>query len=392
MLIIQWYSSHSISIVFNENLITSGYLTISILITLQFIVGISYKIGFNFVFSSLMILVVFQLVIIPFLLIEDTLRIINYGYFYFFDENEFNGIVEFSQRRKFISQFGLLIATIPVGALLIGIIWGKYNFRIINHKLSFENLPENFDGFKIAHISDFHLGNFKKPEKVKYGLDLIQKQNVDLILFTGDMVNNLSKEVNDFKEMIGALSAKYGKFSVLGNHDYGDYITWESDFDKIENLNNLKKIQKEMGFKLLLNESVSIYNNNSKIDLIGVENWGNGFKKKGDLNLALKDYDDKSFKLLLSHDPTHWEEKVLNHKAKIDLTLSGHTHGMQFGIEIPGLIKWSPAKFKYKYWAGIYEINNQILNVNRGFGVLAYPGRFGIYPEISIITLKKAKT
>ena len=228
-----------------------------------------------------------------------------------------------------------------------------------NQNIGKLNLPDGFDDFTIVHVSDFHMGSFTNIEKVKYGFNLIQQQNADVILFTGDMVNNLASELDSWKEIIGGLSAKYGKFSILGNHDYGDYTSWDSEEEKLANFKRLKDIQKEMGFKLLLNESISIEKNSAKIDLIGVENWGNGFKKKGDLDKALLNSNDNSFKILMSHDPSHWEEIVLNHNQHIDLTLSGHTHGMQFGIEIPGLIKWSPAKYKYKYWAGIYKENNK---------------------------------
>jgi len=185
------------------------------------------------------------------------------------------------------------------------------------------------------------------------------------------------------------LSAPHGKYAILGNHDYGDYIKWSSSEEKLKNFENLQFLLKGMGFKVLLNTSEKIKVKNSSISLIGVENWGRGgFKKKGDLDLAIKNINPNDFKILMSHDPSHWEDKVINHKHHIDLTLSGHTHGMQFGIEIPGWIKWSPIQYRYKYWAGIYKEKNQIINVNRGFGFLAYPGRVGIYPEISILELK----
>ena len=392
MLALQWYSFQALKTVFKTQWIQWMYIAISLIIVFQFIIGILFETGFNYIFPSLLILVIFQLIIIPFVFIEDITRLFIFSFDYlksFFKDGK---AVELVERRKFISQLAILIASIPVSALLVGVFWGKYNFKLIKHQLSFNNLPEGFDDFTIVHVSDFHMGSFTNIEKVKYGFDLIQEQNADVILFTGDMVNNLATELDSWKEIIGGLSAKYGKFSVLGNHDYGDYTSWDSESDKIENFNKLKNIQHEMGFQLLLNESISIEKNNSKIDLIGVENWGNGFKKKGDLDKALSNSDKNSFKILMSHDPSHWEEVVLNHAQHIDITLSGHTHGMQFGIEIPGLIKWSPAKYKYKHWAGIYTEKNQIINVNRGFGVLAYPGRVGIYPEITVLKLKKSIT
>jgi uncharacterized protein len=392
MLALQWYSFQALKTVFKSQWIQWIYITVSLIVVLQFIIGIIFESGFNYIFPSLLILVIFQLIIIPFVFIEDITRLFIYSFDYLKSSFNEGKVVELVERRKFISQLAILIASIPVSALLIGVFWGKYNFKIIKHQLTFNNLPDDFDDFTIVHVSDFHMGSFTNIEKVKYGFDLIQKQNADLILFTGDMVNNLASELDSWKEIIGGLSAKYGKYSVLGNHDYGDYTSWDSEDDKIENFNKLKNTQREMGFQLLLNESISIEKNNSKIDLVGVENWGNGFKKKGDLDKALSNSKINSFKILMSHDPSHWEEVVLNHNQHIDLTLSGHTHGMQFGIEIPGLIKWSPAKYKYKHWAGVYTEKNKIINVNRGFGVLAYPGRVGIYPEITVLKLKKSIT
>jgi hypothetical protein len=293
-------------------------------------------------------------------------------------------------RRVFISQIALLIASIPASALFIGMMRGKYSYRVIKHALSFDNLPHDFNGFRIAHISDFHCGSFDDEKKLRYGIEMINDQNPDVILFTGDMVNNIAKEIYPWKALISSLKAPHGKFAVLGNHDYGDYINWDSNEEKKENLNHLISLLEDMGFKVLLNNSTKISINNASISLIGVENWGKGkFKKNGDLDLAIRDIDSSDFKILMSHDPSHWEQKVISHKEHIDLTLSGHTHGMQFGIEIPGWIKWSPIQYKYKYWAGIYKEKNQFINVNRGFGFLAYPGRVGIYPEISILELKR---
>ena len=211
-----------------------------------------------------------------------------------------------------------------------------------------------------------------------------------MILFTGDIVNNKASELIPWIDIFKTLEAPSGKFSIFGNHDYGDYANWKSIKDKEDNFNLLLKSQKEMGFELLLNQSKYINKENSKIAIVGVENWGEGFKKKGDLNLATEKITKKDFKILLTHDPSHWEAEALNHDKLINLTLSGHTHGMQFGIEIPGIIKWSPVKWRYKQWAGIYNRGKKFLNVNRGFGYLAYPGRVGIWPEITVITLKSS--
>jgi predicted MPP superfamily phosphohydrolase len=294
------------------------------------------------------------------------------------------------ERRKFISQIALGLAAIPFTALLIGMVRGKYNYKVLKYTLTFDDLPDAFDGLTLAQISDIHSGSFDNPEKVAYGVDLVNQQNPDLILFTGDIVNNKTTELYPYQSIFSKLSAPMGVYSILGNHDYGDYVDWESEAAKRQNMEDLKRVQKEMGFHLLLNESVSLEKEGEKISLVGVENWGKGrFKKAGDLEKAVADVAPEDFKILLSHDPSHWEAQVLSHPFPFHLTLSGHTHGMQFGIDIPGVIKWSPAKWRYKQWAGIYNQGQQYLNVNRGFGYLAYPGRVGIWPEISLITLKK---
>lgn len=293
-------------------------------------------------------------------------------------------------RRKFISQVALGLAAIPFASILYGVVKGRYNFKVLKYTLYFEDLPEAFDGYRITQISDVHSGSFDNKEKVEYAIDLINEQASDAILFTGDMVNNEAKEMEPYMDIFSKLKAKDGKFSVLGNHDYGDYVSWESDAHKEANLDRLKEIQKEIGFDLILNDSRFLEKDGERIALVGVENWGaGGFKKAGDLNKAVTNIASDDFKILLSHDPSHWEQEVISHKDHFHLTLSGHTHGMQFGIEIPGWIKWSPVKWRYKHWAGIYKEEGQYINVNRGFGYLAFPGRVGIWPEITVIELKK---
>ena len=253
-------------------------------------------------------------------------------------------------------------------------------------------MPKAFDGYRLTQISDIHAGSFDDVEKVKYAVNLINEQQSDVILFTGDMVNNKAEELEPFMTIFDKLKAKDGVFSILGNHDYGDYVTWESEEAKRKNLENLKILEKRLGFDLLLNESRYLEKDGERIALIGVENWGIvGFKQAGDLKVASAGIKKDDFKILLSHDPTHWEKQVLKDDYHYHLTLSGHTHGMQFGIEIPGWIKWSPIKWRYKYWAGIYQINGEYINVNRGFGYLAFPGRVGVWPEITVIELKKGK-
>lgn len=341
----------------------------------------SYSLG---LFFSLFL---FQSFLILFLFLEDSIRLPQALYRYVTTQQTEGMLPE---RRKFISQIALGLAAIPFTALLIGMVRGKYNYKVLKYTLTFDDLPDAFDGLTLAQISDIHSGSFDNPEKVAYGVDLVNQQNPDLILFTGDIVNNKTTELYPYQSIFSKLSAPLGVYSILGNHDYGDYVDWESEAAKRQNMEDLKRVQKEMGFHLLLNESVSLEKEGEKISLVGVENWGKGrFKKAGDLEKALADVAPEDFKILLSHDPSHWEAQVLSHPFPFHLTLSGHTHGMQFGIDIPGVIKWSPAKWRYKQWAGIYNQGQQYLNVNRGFGYLAYPGRVGIWPEISLITLKK---
>ena len=341
----------------------------------------------SYAFGFLLTLLALKIVIVPILLGEDILRILMGIYKRIFTSND---SFYLPSRRKFVSQIAIGLAAIPFSSLLYGMYSGKYNYKVLKYSLEFDDLPDAYDGYQITQISDIHSGSFDDPNKINYGVDLINEQNSDLLLFTGDLVNNRADEMIPWVDTFKKLTAKDGKFSVLGNHDYGDYVDWESEEAKTDNMEKIKDIHKQLGFDLLLNDHRILKKGDEKIALIGVENWGAGrFKKVGDLNKASASVNELDFKILMSHDPSHWEQEVKDHKMHYHLTLSGHTHGMQFGIEIPGWIKWSPVKWRYKYWAGIYEQAGQILNVNRGFGYLAYPGRVGIWPEISVITLKK---
>jgi predicted MPP superfamily phosphohydrolase len=397
LLIFQWYSFQAI-----KTLTSAKWIGMVYLLLVAFVIGnlllhtlyfertpqteprLMYAIGF---FISLF---VFQAVLTLVLLAEDVIRIPQAIYHFF---TRIPGEVQFMPaRRVLISKIALGLAALPFTSLLYGMYRGKYNYKVLAYELEYEDLPEAFDGFTITQISDIHSGSFDNPEKVAYGIDLINQQQSDLVLFTGDLVNNKAAEIKPWIRYFSKISAPYGIYSVLGNHDYGDYTRWETEELKSKNLESLFQSQKEMGWKLLLNEADFIEKKGARLAIVGVENWGNGFKQAGDLDRALAKVEEKDFKILLSHDPSHWEAKVLPHPYKVHLTLSGHTHGMQFGIEIPGWIKWSPVKWRYKQWAGIYEASNQKLNVNRGFGYLAYPGRVGMWPEISVITLKRTKS
>lgn len=292
-------------------------------------------------------------------------------------------------RRKFMSQIALALASIPLASIIYGVIKGKHNFKVLKYELTFADLPAAFDGVTITQITDIHSGSLDNEEKITYAVDLVNEQKSDVILFTGDIVNNFAREMDPWITTFKQLEAPLGKYSILGNHDYGDYSDWKSDAAKKANFKAVKDIHPKIGFDLLLNEHRYIEKDGQKIALVGVENWGKGFNKAGDLQKASEGIKQADFKILMTHDPSHWEYKVKKNAFNYHLTLSGHTHGLQFGIEIPGFIKWSPAKYVYKQWAGLYEEFGRYINVNRGFGYHAFPGRVGIWPEITVITLKK---
>lgn len=292
-------------------------------------------------------------------------------------------------RKQFLTRTGIVIAGLPFISIAYGIKWGKFNYTTRNFSLSFKNLPASFDGLRIVQISDFHMGSFLNSiDEVEVAVELINDQNADLLLFTGDFVNNLSSEMDKFIHILNKLTSRSGKYSILGNHDYGEYVPWNSIEDKRNNLDRLVKIQEDLGFKMLINESDKVVIDEEEIELVGVENWGlPPFPQYGDLDKALSNTNPDSFKILMSHDPTHWDEQVLD-KTNIDLTLSGHTHGAQFGIEIPGW-RWSPVNMRYKRWGGLYTEGKQSLYVNTGIGFIGFPGRVGMPPEITVIELKK---
>lgn len=331
-----------------------------------------------------------KFVFILFVLLKDIQgaieRIINW-----FRERKKKSVPQFNSNRKmerseFLYQMGLILAAIPFASILYGVTKGKFNYRVMREKISFDHLPKSFKGLKIIQISDIHLGSFNKNfEKVAKAVDLINEQEADLVLFTGDLVNNFAEETEGWAPVLAKIEAKIGKYSILGNHDYGDYSYWKSAEDKAINLQGIKNFHADMGFKLLLNESETITINGEEIALVGVENWGKPpFPQHGDLNQAINGSSKQPFKILMSHDPSHWDEQVLD--TDIALTFSGHTHGMQFGLERAG-IKWSPVQYKYPRWGGLYQEGKQYLYVNRGFGYIGFPGRIGMPPEITLVEL-----
>ena len=333
----------------------------------------SHGMGLLFKISSHLVLTLLasELVLVIFLFLGDIVRLIT-G----------------TPRNIHWVEISFVLFLLTVLLFVYGMIFGKYNYRVIKHTLYFDDLPEQFDGFTLAQISDVHAGSFNNPAAVQRGVELIKKQNADLFVFTGDLVNNKAEEIKPWISYFSQIKAPFGQFSVLGNHDYGDYIQWDTPEQKTANLQQLKTYHQELGFDLLLDRHIVLQKGGQRLVLAGVENWGIGFGERGDLPKALQGTASSDFKILLSHDPTHWEAQVKSFANKVHLTLAGHTHGMQFGLEAFG-IKWSPVKYRYAHWAGIKEENGRVLNINRGFGFLGFSGRIGIWPEITVIELKK---
>ena len=328
----------------------------------------------NFLFAGVFINLFSLLVFDIFVLLDDVRRL---GYVIFQSSD--------LTRSATLVSIGLVVGTLPNILFLLGMFIGPYRYRVKETSIVLPNLPKAFEGLKIVQISDIHSGSFYNKKAVTKGVDLILKQDPDVVFFTGDLVNDDAKEMDDYKSIFGRVKAPMGVFSILGNHDYGDYVQWPNAEAKAENLQALKDVHGDMGWRLLLNEHLYLEQNNERIGLIGVENWGVGFHKAGDLAKAYEGCEAR-IKLLLSHDPTHWDEQVTADYNDIDVTFSGHTHGAQMGFEI-GKYKWSPITLRYKKWAGLYQLKNQYMYINRGFGFLGYPGRLGIWPEVSIIRL-----
>jgi len=392
-------------------IVYSIYWTISILalltvLSFPFITSFQTNKFFrNYVFAILVGLFLAKLIATVFFLIDDVRRLIVWimGKLFSNTGARFLGDGTGISRSTFISWLGVGMGTTLFGTLLYGFS-NKYEYQLKKIKLAFNNLPMSFKGLKIVHISDIHSGSFQDKKAVHRGVEMIMAQQPDLILFTGDLVNDVSTEMDEYVDVFNQLNAPLGVYSVLGNHDYGDYYNWpDRDASHTErekaagqrlhtplqaaNIERLKGIHATMGWRLLMNEHVPLERNGERIGLLGIENWGaRGFTKYGKMHEAYKGTDAYPFKILMSHDPSHWDAEVRPKYADVDLTLAGHTHGMQFGIENP-YFRWSPVQWVYKQWAGLYEQDNQKLYVNRGYGFIGYPGRVGILPEITVIEL-----
>jgi len=401
LFILDLYLFSSISSLFNKsnfhNKVFSFtyWLVAFIIYFIIFYVFINYErrtpsVHFNndIIISSFIFIILFSKLIALFpIIFDDFLRVFRFVISIFSDKSSGYTGSKIS-RIDFLQKLSVFLGSSLFLTLASGIIFGRYNFKIKNTNVKIRNWNSELNGLRIVHISDLHLGGFNSIEKLEEVVDLINNQNPDIFVFTGDLVNNYYSEAIPYVKVLQKIKAKYGKFSVLGNHDYCDYVGWKRSSEKWkDNFKNMISIHKEIGFDLLLNEHREIRINNISFNLVGVENWGAGnFNKDGDLKTSMNLITNNNSTILLSHDPTHWTTQVLDFPKTIDLQLAGHTHGMQFGVDT-SFLKWSPVKWRYKQWAGLYSTNNKHIYVNTGIGHLGYAGRVGIMPEITVLNL-----
>ena len=401
LFILDLYLFSSISSLFNKsnfhNKVFSFtyWLVAFIIYFIIFYVFINYErrtpsVHFNndIIISSFIFIILFSKLIALFpIIFDDLLRVFRFVISIFSDKSSGYTGSKIS-RIDFLQKLSVFLGSSLFLTLASGIIFGRYNFKIKNTNVKIRNWNSELNGLRIVHISDLHLGGFNSIEKLEEVVDLINNQNPDIFVFTGDLVNNYYSEAIPYVKVLQKIKAKYGKFSVLGNHDYCDYVGWKRSSEKWkDNFKNMISIHKEIGFDLLLNEHREIRINNISFNLVGVENWGAGnFNKDGDLKTSMNLITNNNSTILLSHDPSHWTTQVLNFPKTIDLQLAGHTHGMQFGVDT-SFLKWSPVKLRYKQWAGLYSTNNKHIYVNTGIGHLGYAGRVGIMPEITVLNL-----
>ena len=408
ILLIDWYFYQAISTVLKtasagkRNLVFYIYAGITVVSLLTVLTPLIYpyqewnKFFKIYFFAAVAILLFSKIIGVIFLLIDDIIRLFRWIVSYLIKPAASDPITASTDghrisRLTFLNYIALGITAIPFAGFIYGMVKGAFNYTIHRTRVVLPNLPPEFNGFKIVQLSDIHSGSFTSTKHIEEAVKIVLKQNADVIFFTGDLVNNEATEMKPFMNVLNKLTAPQGVFSTLGNHDYGDYVQWESPQAKHQNLVDLKNVHKELGWRLLMNEHVPLTKNGASIALIGVENWGGNlnFPKYGDLKKAHAGTENYPVKLLLSHDPSHWDKQIVPEYKDIDITFSGHTHGFQMGIEIPGF-KWSPSKYFYKEWAGLYTRDNQHIYVNRGLGFLGYPGRVGISPEITVMELYNA--
>ena len=377
-------------------IIYAVYWALSVIAVISFLIFVYTDHNFlgkkirTYLFATVIGLFLAKLVAALFFFVDDIRRGIQWiAGKLFFNNTDVEGMSgDGISRSAFLSWLGLAAGGTLFGSLLYGF-GNKYNYNIKRMQMAYDNLPAAFKGLKIIHISDIHSGSFTDKKAVLHGVQKIMHENADIILFTGDLVNDRATEMEEYMDVFKQLKAPMGVYSTLGNHDYGDYVSWPyNGLSKEQNLENLKKVHADLGWHLLMNEHVMLEKDGEQIALLGIENWSNKarFPKHGRMDLAHPGTEKYPFKILMSHDPSHWDAEVKTKYPDVDLMLSGHTHGMQFGVEIPGF-KWSPVQYMYKQWSGLYEDGKQKLYVNPGFGFIGYPGRVGIMPEITVIEL-----
>lgn len=401
LLCIDWYFYQSISTVMKnssdnkKNIAAYLYWGFSIFSALLILAAVFFnytsfpKFIRIYCWAIVLVILLVKIVGCLFILTDDLIRLFRWGFSYIPAADGIEKSHSIS-RLKFVNQIGLLVAALPFTALIYGMLKGGFDIRIKKTRLVLPNLPDAFNGLRIVQISDIHCGSFTSIAHFENAANMIEMQKPDILFFTGDLVNDLVSETDGFIETFSKMKAPMGTYSSLGNHDYADYITWDSKEAKAKNLEDLKAVHAKVGWRLLLNENVALERGGEKIALIGIENWGaKGFTKYGNLKKAYQGAENYPVKILLSHDPSHWEAQVLKEYPKIDLTFAGHTHGMQFGVDLPHF-KWSPVKYFYKQWSGLYEQAGQYLYVNQGLGFIGYPGRVGILPEITVVELYNA--
>lgn len=344
----------------------------------------------TYIILGIFINVMSKLFALIFLMISDLIRGIQWlGNLIFSSPAPINPEGKAIPRSEFLSKMALVAGAVPALTMSYGILSGAHDYRVRRKTVYFPNLPKEFDGIRIGQLSDIHSGSFFNKVAVQGGVEMLMQEKPDLVFFTGDLVNNEASEVKEYVPVFEKVRAPLGVYSTLGNHDYGDYKAWASETAKRQNLAELKTAHKEMGWRLLMNENLPVKVDGAEIGILGIENWGARFAKYGRMDRAYAGAGEYPFKILLSHDPSHWDAQVRPQYGDIDLMLAGHTHGFQFGIEVGGF-KWSPSQYVYKQWAGLYQEGHQYLYVNRGFGYLGYPGRIGILPEVTILELKRA--
>lgn len=405
LVLIDWYFYQAVSVLLKgasapkRNIVFYSYWGFTVLSFLIFLTPVFFqtadwpKFIRVYVISFVIMVFISKIIGSVFIAADDIIRVIRWGSSYFMKPG-FSLTTEAPKnpqaisRLKFLNYMALGMAALPFISFLYGMVKGAFNYQVHKIKVVLPNLPNAFNGLKIVQISDIHAGSFISNAPLEEAVKIILQQNADVIFFTGDLVNDRAKELNPLVEVLSKIKAPMGVFSTLGNHDYGDYVTWDSAEIKEKNLQELKAAHAQLGWKLMMNEHVTLKRGDAEIALIGIENWGGNlhFTKYGNMKKAYAGAEKYPVKLLLSHDPSHWNMQVKKEFRDIDITFSGHTHGFQFGVEIPGF-KWSPSQYVYKQWAGLYSEGNQHLYVNRGLGFLGYPGRVGISPEITVMEL-----